>query len=74
MKRILSAYKDLIGIIYAEAPFMVILTFLFAIIGGLLTPLGVFINQRIFDGGLAVAAGDMPFSSYTLYLILFVIV
>jgi len=42
--------------------------------GGLLIPIGVFINQRIFDGGLAVAAGDMAFSDYWIYLVLFIIV
>jgi len=74
MKRILTAYKDLINIIYKEAPLMVVLTILFAIIGGLLTPLGIFVNQRIFDGGLAVAGGDMAFSDYFSYLVLFVII
>jgi len=74
MKRLVLAYKDLIGIIFAQAPVMVILTFLFAIISGLLTPLGVFVNQRVFDGGLAVAAGDLPFSDFYIYLILFVVI
>jgi len=73
MRRILSAYKDLIGIIFAKAPIMVILTLLFAAISGLLTPLTVFVNQRIFDGGLAVAGGEMAFADYSIYLILFII-
>lgn len=74
MKRILTAYKDLIGIIFAKAPIMVILTLLFAIVAGFLPPIGLFINQRIFDGGLAVAGGEMAFGDYLVYLILFVII
>ena len=73
MKRIAAAYKDLIGIIFAKAPLMVILTFVFAVVSGLLTPLRVFVNQRIFDGGLAVAAGELAFGDYSIYLILFVV-
>ena len=73
MKRILAAYKDLLGIIYAEAPFMVVLTFVCTVISGLLTPLGVYINQNVFDGGLAVAGGEMTFSDYSFFLVLFVI-
>jgi len=74
MKRILAAYKDLIGIIFKEAPVMVILTFVCAIVSGLLTPLGVYVNQNVFDGGLAVARGDMKFAGYSVYLVLFVII
>ena len=74
MRRILTAYKDLLGIMFAEAPVMVILTFLVSIVLGLLSPLGVFANQRIFDGGLAVAGGEMAFSSYYVYLVMFVVV
>ena len=74
MKRILAAYKDLLGIIYAEAPVMVILTFLVSVMLGLIVPLGVFVNQRIFDGGLAVAGGEMAFSNYSVYLVLFVVI
>jgi len=74
MKRILTAYKDLIGIIFAEAPLMVLLTLALAVLSGLLVPLGVFVNQRIFDGGLAMAGGEMAFSEYYIYLVLFVIV
>ncbi|MDR2547393.1 MAG: ABC transporter ATP-binding protein/permease [Lachnospiraceae bacterium] len=73
MKRILAAYKDLIGIIFAEAPVMVVITFVCTIISGLLTPLGVYINQNVFDGGLAVARGEMTFSDYSVFLVLFVI-
>lgn len=73
MKRIFMAYKELIGIIYAEAPIMVVLTFACTIISGSLTPLGVYINRNVFDGGLAVAKGEMTFSEYFIFLVLFVI-
>lgn len=71
MKRIFAAYKDLIGIIYAEAPVMVVLTFFCTFISGLLTPFGIYINQNVFDKGLAVASGGLRFSDYSIYLILF---
>jgi len=72
MKRIFKAYKDLIGIIFAEAPLMVIATFICTILSGLFTPLGVYINQNVFDGGLAIANNEMSFSQYSIYLVLFV--
>lgn len=74
MKRILIAYKDLLSIMFSETPLMVVLTFLFTAISGLLTPFGVFVNQHVFDGGLAVATGEITFSSYSVYLVLFVII
>lgn len=73
MRRIFRAYKDLIGIIYAEAPVMVVITFIFTIINGVLTPLSVYINQNVFDGGLAVAKNEMAFSEFSIFLVLFVI-
>ena len=73
MKRLLSAYKDLLSIIYNEAPIMVVLTFLFSIIQGLIQPLIVYIKQNIFDGGLSVARGEINFSDYYIFLILFVV-
>ena len=74
MKRILRAYKDLLGIIFAEAPLMVVLTFAISIIGGLTAPLGVYVNQNIFDGGLAIARGEADFAGYSAYLVLFVLI
>ncbi|MCL2664269.1 MAG: ABC transporter ATP-binding protein/permease [Defluviitaleaceae bacterium] len=74
MKRIFTAYKDLLSIIFKEAPVMVVLTFICAVVTGLLTPIGVYVNQNVFDGGLAVAAGTMRFEDYTVYLVLFVAV
>jgi len=73
MKRIFKAYKDLISIIFAEAPIMVVITFICTIVSGLLTPIGVYINQNVFDGGLAVARNEMNFANYSVYLVLFVI-
>jgi ATP-binding cassette subfamily B protein len=74
MKRIFAAYKDLVSIIYAEAPVTVVITFVCTVISGLLTPFSVYINQNVFDGGLAVAMGEMTFSDYSIYLVMFVIV
>jgi len=74
MKRILTAYRDLLGIIFAEAPIMVVLTFGVSIAGGLLTPIGIYVNQNVFDGGLAVANGRMAFSDYSIYLVMFVVI
>src|SRR5215471_14525185 len=74
MKRILTAYKDLLGIIYAKAPVMVALSFICTITKGLLAPLGVYVNRNVFDGGLAVARGELVFANYSIYLVLFVII
>lgn len=73
MKRIFAAYKDLISIIFAQAPLMVILTFICTVISGLLTPFGIYVNQNVFDGGLAVANGEITFADYSVFLVLFVI-
>lgn len=73
LKRIFKAYKDLISIIYAEAPVMVTITFAVTLLTGLLTPLGVYVNKNVFDGGLAVARGEMAFSAYSVFLVLFVV-
>ena len=74
MKRIFAAYKDLIGIIFKEAPAMVVITFICTIVSGLLTPIGIYVNQNVFDGGLAVARNEMTFTNYSVYLVLFVII
>ena len=73
MKRIFRAYRDLLGIIFAKAPVMVALTFFVTIVSGLLVPFGVYVNQNVFDGGLAVAGGEMGFADYSVYLVLFVV-
>ena len=74
MKRILIAYKDLLGIIFSEAPAMVVLTVCLSIISGLLSPLYIYANQRIFDGGLAMAKSEITFYDYAFYLVVFVLV
>lgn len=73
MKRIFKAYKDLLGIIFHEAPIMVILTFTASIFLGILTPIGVYVNEHIFNDGIRVAEGEISFSGYSIYLVLFVI-
>ncbi|MCL1989104.1 MAG: hypothetical protein FWG64_14195, partial [Firmicutes bacterium] len=70
MKRITKAYKEIIAIMYAEAPIMTILTFIVFTATGLLTPFGIFVRQNVFDGGLAVANGEMLFADYYIFLVL----
>lgn len=74
MKRIFKAYSDLLSIIFKEAPIMVILTFLFSVLLGLLTPFGVYVNEHIFNDGIKVALGEIPFANYSIYLVLFVLI
>jgi len=73
MKRIMAAYKDLIGILFRESPWIVILTFACTVISGALAPARIYINQNVFDGGLAVARGEIAFADYSIYLVLFVV-
>lgn len=74
MKRIFTAYKELIQIFFTNDPMIVVITFLCTIISGLLVPFSVYVNQNVFDGGLAIANGEMAFADYSIYLILFIIV
>jgi ATP-binding cassette subfamily B protein len=71
MKRILQAYQELLGILFAESPFVVMGAFAAALLKGALTPLSVWTNSRIFNLGLEVAAGKLAFASYIPYLVLF---
>lgn len=73
MKRIFKAYQDLVGIIFRESRSLVLLTVICTVLCGILTPLRIYINQNVFDGGLAVASGAMAFSDYAVFLVLFVI-
>ena len=73
MKRICKAYKEILGVLLDEYPLVVIITFGSAILTGVIAPISVWINSRIFDSGLLVASGDLPFRSYIPYLILFVV-
>ena len=70
-KRLLHAYGELLGIIFKEAPIMVILTFITAILLGLITPLSVYTNSHIFNDGLSVAKGELAFKQYIPFLVLF---
>lgn len=71
VRRLGHAYGQLIGILGAEAPVMVVLTFAAAVANGLLTPLGVFASRHVFDDGLRVAAGALTLERYVPYLVLF---
>ncbi|MGE5578645.1 MAG: ABC transporter ATP-binding protein [Bacillota bacterium] len=72
LRRIIRAYRDLLGILYPQAPAMVVSVFLIAIAMGGLQFLRVLVNRRIFDDGLALAQGRIPFEAYVPYLIAFV--
>lgn len=72
MKRIFKAYKDLISILFSESPWIVILTFLATFIDGILVPISIYVNQNVFDGGLAVARGQLQMEDYIIFLALFV--
>ncbi len=71
--RILRAYRSLLGILAAEAPVMVVLTFVAGLSLGVIRPLSVIVNQHIFDDGLALATGQITFGSYLPYLVAFVV-
>ncbi len=73
MKRIFKAYRDLIGIIFRESPWLVALTLGCTVLSGLLVPAGIYVNTNVLDGGLAVARGQMAFGDYWIFLVLFVI-
>ncbi|MCL2056373.1 MAG: ABC transporter ATP-binding protein/permease [Oscillospiraceae bacterium] len=73
MKRIFRAYRELLGILFAESPFLVISVFVSAIITGAIVPVSIWVNSRIFNLGLSVASGEMPFARYIPYLVLFVV-
>lgn len=74
LKRLFKAYGQLIGVIFTQAPVMVILTFIVAILDGLMIPLSIYTNSHIFNDGLLVAQKIMPFRSYIPYIILFVVI
>ena len=73
MKRIYIACRELLQILFSQKPFLVILTFVSAILSGLTTPLLIWVNSRIFDLGLLTAQGELTFLSYLPYLALFVL-
>jgi ATP-binding cassette, subfamily B, bacterial len=71
--RVFKAYQSLLGIIADEAPTMVVLTFVTAFSLGIMKLLSLVVNQRIFDDGLALAAGEIAFGRYLPYLVAFVL-
>jgi len=73
MKRICNAYLELISILYSESRFVVIATFVSAILTGIIVPVSVWVNSQIFNLGLLVASGEMQFASYIPYLVMFIV-
>jgi ATP-binding cassette subfamily B protein len=73
MRRILKAYRELLGILFAESPLVVMAAFAAAILCGVMGPLSVWVNSNIFNRGLDVASGRLPFASYLPYLVLFAV-
>ncbi|MCL1997729.1 MAG: ABC transporter ATP-binding protein/permease [Turicibacter sp.] len=72
MKRVFRAYWDILGVMFLEAPVMVV-SALVGIVGmGALVPFGIFVNQNVFDGGLAVARGELAFADYQIFLVMLV--
>jgi ATP-binding cassette subfamily B protein len=72
-RRIFNAYKKLLGIIAAEAPVMVVLTFVTAFGLGVMRWLTLVVNRYIFDQGLALAQGQITFDRYLVTLVAFVL-
>jgi ATP-binding cassette subfamily B protein len=73
MKRIFKAYSQIFRILAANGPFLIVAAFISAIIAGVASPLLLVINSQVFNMGLQVAAGEMGFSAYLPYLVLYVI-
>lgn len=71
--RVLRAYKTLLTIIGAEAPIMVVLTFITAFSLGVMQLLTLVVNRHIFDQGLALAMGQVSLERYLPYLVAFVL-
>lgn len=72
-RRIVNAYKKLLGIIAAEAPTMVALTFVTAFGLGAMQVLTLVVNRHIFDQGMALAQGQITFERYLVTLVAFVL-
>jgi ATP-binding cassette subfamily B protein len=71
MLKIISAFKQVLGIIWQQRPWVAVMCTFLAILSGLLSPLAVWINGQVIDLGLAVAAHHSSFKAYVPYLILF---
>lgn len=74
MKKVLRSYRELLGILWKDAPWIVALTFICAVVIGLRSPLNAWVNQHIFDDGLAVASGEMDFAAFAPFLGLLVVI
>ena len=74
MKRILRAYCELLRILFAESPFIVIATFISTLLTGAIMPITIWVNSEIFNLGLLVASGEMHITNFIPYLSLFVII
>ncbi len=72
LKRIIRAYRDLLGILFPRAPVMVVSVFVVAFTLGGLQFLSVSVNRRVFDMGLALARGELTFDAYVPYVAMFV--
>jgi len=72
-KRIIRAYRDLLGILASEAPVMVVSVFIVAFALGLMDFLSVVVNRHIFDDGIALAQGKITFEMYLPYVIMYIL-
>ena len=73
MKRLIREYRELLPLFWAESPWLVILTFVSGLAMGIIPPFSVWLNSRVFDMGLSVAAKETPFWQYIPYLAAFVV-
>ena len=73
MKRLLQAYRDILSVFRRSHPRLVLAVFASGLLSGALAPLTIWINSRIFDLGLEVAAGNLTFAAYAPYLAGFVV-
>ena len=73
MKRLLSIYINLIGLVFAENPFIVIAAFVSVTLTGCAVPVTVWVTGRLFCLAPLVASGDMAFQAFSPYLALFVV-
>jgi ATP-binding cassette subfamily B protein len=73
MKRLFKVFTEILGVIFASNPFVVIFVFVSAILTGVISPIFVWVNSLIFDRGIMVASGELSFHLYIPYLILFIV-
>ncbi|MGE5527535.1 MAG: hypothetical protein ACM3X6_00110, partial [Patescibacteria group bacterium] len=74
MKRIVRAYRDILTIMFAEAPLMVMGVFAAALLYGAINSASVWLNGRVFDTALGIARGVMAFGAIIPYLVAFIFV